>query len=106
MILTHPYHRRMILRVRREVRDCGCSALQIPLIDEAYLLSYPVACALQACLNKHTYSPERCEENLRQLYLCCQKMYRENKGVESTACPMEKVVERWLKRNAESGKGA
>ncbi|KIY73489.1 hypothetical protein CYLTODRAFT_386584, partial [Cylindrobasidium torrendii FP15055 ss-10] len=56
------------------------------------------ACSLQSCLNKHTYQPERCADNLRDLYLCCQKFYKQtdDKG-ESTACPLPRVVTRWLK---------
>ncbi|KAF9262560.1 DUF1903-domain-containing protein [Marasmius fiardii PR-910] len=56
------------------------------------------ACSLQTCLNKNTYQPERCDRYLRELYLCCQKMYDESDGKrESTACPMPNVVKRWLK---------
>ncbi|KAF7332749.1 DUF1903-domain-containing protein [Mycena kentingensis (nom. inval.)] len=64
----------------------------------------PEACALGTCLNKHTYQPEKCDERLRDLYICCQKMYQnvpEGNQVESTACPMESVVKRWLKDHPE-----
>ncbi|KAG2015052.1 hypothetical protein CC2G_008358 [Coprinopsis cinerea AmutBmut pab1-1] len=56
------------------------------------------ACQLHACLNKHTYSPEKCDQQLRRLYECCQQFYDKtsNQG-ESTACPMPSVVKRWLK---------
>ncbi|TFK33539.1 DUF1903-domain-containing protein [Crucibulum laeve] len=56
------------------------------------------ACDLQACLGKNTYKPERCDQHVRNLYKCCQKMYdaTEGKG-ESTACPMPNVVQRWMK---------
>ncbi|KAG1793738.1 uncharacterized protein BJ212DRAFT_1414850 [Suillus subaureus] len=70
------------------------------------------ACALQTCLSAHTYSPERCDAHLKQLYQCCSKLYQdraENNGTEhvkgsnqesiSTACPMPGVVERWLKNH-------
>ncbi|KAH9935128.1 uncharacterized protein BXZ73DRAFT_45563 [Epithele typhae] len=57
------------------------------------------ACALQSCLNKNTYAPDRCDDHVRKLYRCCMHMYRETNGKgESTACPMESVVKRWLKR--------
>ncbi|KAI0740790.1 hypothetical protein C8Q76DRAFT_203607 [Earliella scabrosa] len=60
------------------------------------------ACTLQSCLNKHTYNPEKCDEHLRKLYKCCWNMYRETDGKgESTACPMESVVRRWLKNHGE-----
>ncbi|PFH51103.1 hypothetical protein AMATHDRAFT_143416 [Amanita thiersii Skay4041] len=56
------------------------------------------ACALQDCLGKNTYSPERCDGYLRNLYLCCQGMYNETDGKgRSTACPMPHVISRWLK---------
>ncbi|ESK89711.1 hypothetical protein Moror_16852 [Moniliophthora roreri MCA 2997] len=57
------------------------------------------ACSLQSCLNKNTYSPERCDEHLKNLYLCCQKMYDDDSDgrTESTACPMPDVVKRWIK---------
>ncbi|KAF8802597.1 hypothetical protein BYT27DRAFT_7112174, partial [Phlegmacium glaucopus] len=56
------------------------------------------ACSLQACLNKNTYSPEKCDRHLRNLYECCQKMYDEGKG-ESTACPMPTVLKKWFKNH-------
>ncbi|KAJ7328389.1 hypothetical protein DFH08DRAFT_622134, partial [Mycena albidolilacea] len=34
-------------------------------------------CALQTCLNKNTYKPEKCDERLHALYMCCQKMYND-----------------------------
>ncbi|KAJ7214983.1 hypothetical protein GGX14DRAFT_443527 [Mycena pura] len=60
------------------------------------------ACALQECLSKNTYKPEKCDERLRALYLCCQKMYDAASDSESTACPMPNVVKRWLKDHPES----
>ena len=62
------------------------------------------ACSLQACLNKNTYSPDKCEVHMRKLYECCRQMYRNTKGEgESTACPNERVVERWLKNHGDPG---
>ncbi|KAJ6626714.1 hypothetical protein B0H10DRAFT_1998256 [Mycena sp. CBHHK59/15] len=56
------------------------------------------ACALQTCLNKNTYKPEKCDERLRGLYMCCQKMHKDaGENAESTACPMPSVVKRWIK---------
>ncbi|KAG2098425.1 DUF1903-domain-containing protein [Suillus discolor] len=68
------------------------------------------ACALQTCISANTYSPEKCDAHLKRLYQCCSELYQdraENNGTErgngsdqeniSTACPMQKVVERWLK---------
>ncbi|OCH93536.1 DUF1903-domain-containing protein [Obba rivulosa] len=61
------------------------------------------ACALQSCLNKNTYSPDKCDEHLRKLYRCCQTMYKQTDGKgESTACPMPNIVQRWLKNHGES----
>ena len=61
------------------------------------------ACKLQACLNKNTYTPEKCEQHVRKLYECCRAMYEETNGKgESTACPVPRVVERWLKDHPES----
>ena len=60
--------------------------------------SFASACSLQACLNKNTYAPEKCDRQLRNLYECCQKMYDSTDGKgESTACPMPNVVKRWFK---------
>ncbi|KAG1866984.1 hypothetical protein C8R48DRAFT_600040, partial [Suillus tomentosus] len=56
------------------------------------------ACALQTCISANTYSPEKCDAHLKRLYQCCSKLYQdraESNGRES--CPMQKVVERWLK---------
>ncbi|KAF8157330.1 DUF1903-domain-containing protein [Mycena galopus ATCC 62051] len=56
------------------------------------------ACALQTCLNKNTYKPEKCDERLRALYMCCQKMYNDQgSDANSTACPIPNVVKRWIK---------
>ncbi|KAI0295282.1 hypothetical protein BC826DRAFT_868808, partial [Russula brevipes] len=56
------------------------------------------ACALQGCLSKNTYSPEKCAGHMRSLYECCQSLYEATKDRgESTACPMPYVVRRWLK---------
>ena len=55
------------------------------------------ACALQTCLARNTYNAERCDEYVRKLYLCCFEMYAVQ-GSESTACPKQSVVERWLKQ--------
>ncbi|ETW75345.1 hypothetical protein HETIRDRAFT_330691, partial [Heterobasidion irregulare TC 32-1] len=60
------------------------------------------ACSLQGCISKHTYAPNKCEDHIRKLYLCCQSMYEatEEKG-RSTACPMPSAVRRWLKAHPE-----
>nr|GAT42995.1 predicted protein [Mycena chlorophos] len=60
------------------------------------------ACALQDCLNKNTHKPEKCDARLRELYECCAGTYEpstigEKGKVETTACPKEFVVKRWLK---------
>ncbi|KAI0330402.1 DUF1903-domain-containing protein [Cubamyces sp. BRFM 1775] len=61
------------------------------------------ACALQSCLKKNTYTPEKCDDHLRKLYKCCWSMYKETDGRgESTACPMPNVVRRWLKGHGEN----
>ncbi|EJD47044.1 DUF1903-domain-containing protein [Auricularia subglabra TFB-10046 SS5] len=58
------------------------------------------ACDLQGCLNKNTYNPERCDAQMRKLYECCARMYdRNGTSAESTACPIESVVRRWLKNH-------
>ncbi|KAN0130604.1 hypothetical protein V8E53_011578, partial [Lactarius tabidus] len=55
------------------------------------------ACALQACLSKNTYAQEKCMEKTRNLYKYCQALYdtTEDSG-ESSACPMSRVVRKWL----------
>ncbi|KAJ7089538.1 hypothetical protein C8R44DRAFT_818460 [Mycena epipterygia] len=63
------------------------------------------ACALQTCLNKNTYKPDKCDERLRALYNCCQRMYDTGgETTESTACPMASVVKRWIKDHPEPKK--
>ncbi|KAI0001033.1 hypothetical protein BJV77DRAFT_938856, partial [Russula vinacea] len=63
------------------------------------------ACALQTCLSKNTYSQEKCAENLRNLYECCQALYDaiESRS-ESTACPAPSVVQAWLKAHSQNAK--
>ncbi|KAG8220445.1 hypothetical protein J3R82DRAFT_3139, partial [Butyriboletus roseoflavus] len=57
------------------------------------------ACALQTCLSRNTYNPEKCDEYVRKLYTCCLEMYNiEGANAESTACPSKPVIERWLRR--------
>ncbi|TFK25388.1 hypothetical protein FA15DRAFT_617920 [Coprinopsis marcescibilis] len=63
------------------------------------------ACALQTCLNKYTYTPERCHINMRKLYQCCQQFYQTQSTqdkAESTACPLPHVVNRWLDEHGSS----
>ncbi|KAJ7189261.1 DUF1903-domain-containing protein [Mycena filopes] len=60
------------------------------------------ACALQTCIGKNTYQPENCEERVRALYMCCQKMYAEDSKARSTACPIESVVKRWIRDHPET----
>ncbi|KAH8110564.1 DUF1903-domain-containing protein [Phellopilus nigrolimitatus] len=58
------------------------------------------ACDLQVCLNKNTYSPEKCDAHVRRLYECCRAMYDATDGKgESTACPNRRVVKRWLENH-------
>ncbi|KAJ3796647.1 hypothetical protein GGU11DRAFT_126179 [Lentinula aff. detonsa] len=60
-------------------------------------LNYHIACDLQDCLGRNTYHPEKCDNILRQLYECCQQMYKANPQSESSACPIPTVVDRWMK---------
>ncbi|KAI0087068.1 hypothetical protein BDY19DRAFT_893523 [Irpex rosettiformis] len=56
------------------------------------------ACNLQTCLNKNTYAPDKCSKQMRDLYVCCARMYDEtNDKGESTACPLPSVTRKWLK---------
>ncbi|KAI6007756.1 hypothetical protein F5J12DRAFT_697657, partial [Pisolithus orientalis] len=58
------------------------------------------ACTLQNCLSANIYHPDRCDKFVKALYLCCDEMYKKDgKDAESSACPMQSVVERWLKRH-------
>ncbi|KAH8103488.1 hypothetical protein BXZ70DRAFT_889095, partial [Cristinia sonorae] len=61
------------------------------------------ACSLQACLNKNTYTPDKCNRQMRELYRCCQSFYEttEDKG-DSTACPTPNIVRRWLKDHEQT----
>ncbi|KAG8966892.1 hypothetical protein FRC03_011077 [Tulasnella sp. 419] len=59
------------------------------------------ACSLQTCLNKNTYSPEKCDDKVMRLYQCCMNMYKQGSEATSTACPKREVVERRL---AKKGK--
>ncbi|KAK7690725.1 hypothetical protein QCA50_005824 [Cerrena zonata] len=60
------------------------------------------ACGLQSCLGKNTYSPEKCDKYMRDLYKCCADMYDSTDGKgESTACPMSRVVWKWLQNHPQ-----
>lgn len=64
-------------------------------------LALGTACNLQGCLNKNTYSPSKCDTQFRKLYECCGQMYdRTGDKGESTACPLPRVVRRWLKSHS------
>lgn len=40
-----------------------------------------------------------------ELYLCCQEMYMEGgDSAESSACPTQDVVKRWLDRHSSTAK--
>ena len=59
------------------------------------------ACNVHDCLNKNTYSPEKCDAYVRKLYECCARMYDKDKNSESTACPSEPVLRRWFKSHPD-----
>ncbi|KAH7877869.1 uncharacterized protein C8R40DRAFT_1067475 [Lentinula edodes] len=59
------------------------------------------SCNLQDCLGKNTYHPEKCDKVLRQLYECCQEMYKAHPRSESSACPIPSVVDRWMKDHSK-----
>ncbi|KAL4071340.1 DUF1903-domain-containing protein [Scleroderma yunnanense] len=59
------------------------------------------ACALQNCLTSNTYNQGRCDEFVRELYRCCYGMYKQGRNAESTVCPMQSVVERWLQKHPD-----
>ena len=62
---------------------------------------------LQDCLQRNTYTPDACSAPLLRLYECCDRMYGETRGRgSSTACPMERVVKRWLRDHPESSAGS
>ncbi|KIO22039.1 hypothetical protein M407DRAFT_121044 [Tulasnella calospora MUT 4182] len=65
------------------------------------------ACSLQGCLNRNTYTPDKCEAHVIALFKCCQTMYETASGDgkapgSSTACPKPSVVERRLKRKGSN----
>jgi Mature-T-Cell Proliferation I type len=60
------------------------------------------ACSLQTCLNKNTYSPEKCDNHLFALYECCQNLYKAQATgiqIDTTSCPQQSVVQRWMKKH-------
>ncbi|KAI5993708.1 DUF1903-domain-containing protein [Pisolithus orientalis] len=57
---------------------------------------------LGSCLDANAYHPDKCDKFVKALYLCCDEMYKKGgRGAESSACPMQSVVERWLKRHTD-----
>lgn len=68
-------------------------------LNDGYFVA---ACVLQSCLNKNTYAPEKCDLYMRDLYKCCADMYDSiNDKGESTACPIPRVVRRWIQNYRE-----
>jgi hypothetical protein len=84
-------------RATMSSRRYGC----FPTYRGSSLIIQFAACVLQSCLSKNTYSPEKCDDKLRGLYLCCQSMYDSDEGKESTACPMPAVLQRWFKNHPQ-----
>ena len=65
-------------------------------------LIYNLACELQSCLGKNSYSPEKCDKYVRDLYICCADMYNStNDKGESTACPMPLIIRRWFQNHPQ-----
>ncbi|KAG7567014.1 hypothetical protein FFLO_01273 [Filobasidium floriforme] len=70
------------------------------------------ACAIQTCLSRTSYNEQKCQYAIDALYRCCASFYdRANAGKyenlggirregvkKSTACPLESVVRRTVKR--------
>lgn len=54
------------------------------------------ACNLQSCLNKNTYSPDKCDNIARAFYECCLALEK-----PSEACPDKKMCRRWLDKHVE-----
>ena len=74
--------------------------------DGATYTSGSLACALQSCLASNTYNQEKCDRFVKELYRCCYEMYKkEGRNAESTACPMQNVVESWVKRHPDANVG-
>ncbi|KZV82882.1 DUF1903-domain-containing protein [Exidia glandulosa HHB12029] len=82
------------------LRDVNPFSPSLPFMPKDDQACQAQACDLQACLNKNTYNPERCDAQMFKLYECCAKMYdSKGKDAESTACPIESVTRRWLKNH-------
>ena len=46
----------------------------------------------RTCLNKNTYAPDKCDKHVKELYLCCARMYKKNPKADFPACPIESAV--------------
>ncbi|KAJ3922492.1 hypothetical protein F5877DRAFT_33621 [Lentinula edodes] len=78
------------------------NTIQLTLFEfKTYFFIHLLACNLQDCLGKNTYHPEKCDKVLRQLYECCQEMYKAHPRSESSACPIPSVVDRWMKDHSK-----
>ncbi|KAG8696418.1 hypothetical protein FRC08_007158 [Ceratobasidium sp. 394] len=77
----------------------------LKLALETHWLTLPsliLPAILKGCLNKNTYSPEKCDAQLRSLYECCAAMYEKSgENAESSACPIPRIVTRWLKNRPD-----
>ncbi|OCF39245.1 hypothetical protein I317_06963 [Kwoniella heveanensis CBS 569] len=78
------------------------------------------ACAIQSCLTRNNYNDAKCQTYVFNLYKCCSEMYKNqidksdkgshsgsgsgSGGSESSACPIQSVVERKMKRFESEGK--
>lgn len=70
--------------------------------DKDAITTVQVACALQTCLSRHTYTPDKCDDYVQRLYMCCLDMYKtKGESARSTACPAKPVIERWLNRHGQ-----
>ncbi|AET37886.1 Cmc4p Ecym_2134 [Eremothecium cymbalariae DBVPG len=64
------------------------------------------ACAIQACLKRHGYDEGRCVAAVNELYACCRRFYRGQRGGSSSCCPGAEVVERRVGGGRAAGTGA
>ena len=48
----------------------------------------PIACNIQACIQRHQFNQERCEHIVNKLYECCRSFYaKHGDGARCASCP-------------------
>ncbi|KAA6410923.1 MAG: DUF1903-domain-containing [Lasallia pustulata] len=60
------------------------------------------ACAIQDCLQKHSYKEDKCQGQIDALYECCNTFYeRQGDDAHTVSCPKASLLRLKMKQRAQ-----